>query len=117
MPDLLGELAASTVAVAAGGMTSLELAALGVPAILIPSRASEERMTGRLDSLGCAMMLPRTELARLPDLLTRLIGDGALRATMAEKGRAAVDFDGANRLSQALLADFGSWQQQAQRSV
>ena len=102
--DLHGLFTVGDLAVAAGGLTALELAALGVPAVLVPTRESEEIITGRLHDAGCAVMLSRADIARLPDVIGNLLQNDGKREGMAARGPAVVDFGGAARIAEAMIA-------------
>jgi UDP-N-acetylglucosamine--N-acetylmuramyl-(pentapeptide) pyrophosphoryl-undecaprenol N-acetylglucosamine transferase len=108
----LGDLyaAASLVVGRAGAGTVTELAALGLPAILIPlpgARGDEQTANARvLADAGAAVLLPETALTgdRLVTEVTALLGDPERRQTMAARARALATPDAAERLVDLTLA-------------
>jgi UDP-N-acetylglucosamine--N-acetylmuramyl-(pentapeptide) pyrophosphoryl-undecaprenol N-acetylglucosamine transferase len=107
----LGDLyaASSLVIGRAGAGTVTELAALGLPAILIPlpgARGDEQTANARvLADTGAAVLLPETELT--PERLVRevadLLADPGRRETMAAHARALATPDAAERLVDLVL--------------
>jgi UDP-N-acetylglucosamine--N-acetylmuramyl-(pentapeptide) pyrophosphoryl-undecaprenol N-acetylglucosamine transferase len=87
-----------------------ELAALGLPAILVPlpgARGDEQTANARvLTDAGAAVLLPEADLT--PDRLVRevsaLLGDPERRRTMAAHARALATPDAAERLVDLVLA-------------
>ena len=108
----LGDLyaAASLVVSRAGAGTVTELAALGLPAILIPlpgARGDEQTANARvLADAGAAVLLPEAALTgdRLVTEVTALLGDPGRRQTMAARARALATPDAAERLVDLVLA-------------
>ena len=94
----------------AGAGTVTELAALGLPAILVPlpgTRGDEQTANARvLADAGAAVLLPEADLT--PDRLVRevsaLLGDPERRRTMAAHARALATPDAAERLVDLVLA-------------
>lgn len=74
----------------AGAMTTAELAAWGIPAILVPlPTAAADHQTANARAIaaaGAARMIPQSELTpqALADAVTALAGDGALLGTMRD---------------------------------
>jgi UDP-N-acetylglucosamine--N-acetylmuramyl-(pentapeptide) pyrophosphoryl-undecaprenol N-acetylglucosamine transferase len=107
----LGDLyaAASLVVGRAGAGTVTELAALGLPAILIPlpgTRGDEQTANARvLTDAGAAVLLPESDLTpdRLVREVTALVGDPDRRRTMAERARALATPAAAERLVDLVL--------------
>jgi UDP-N-acetylglucosamine:LPS N-acetylglucosamine transferase len=101
--DLL--LAAADVAVTRAGGGVAELAALGVPAVLVPlpiATRDHQTANGRfLVDAGGAILVPDDELTtdRLETEITRILDDPALRAWMAAAMRACAHLDAADRVA------------------
>ncbi|OIP09413.1 MAG: undecaprenyldiphospho-muramoylpentapeptide beta-N-acetylglucosaminyltransferase [Betaproteobacteria bacterium CG2_30_68_42] len=99
--------AADLVISRAGALTIAELAAAGLPAVLVPfPHAVDDHQTGNarfLDRVGAAFLLPQAELspASLAALLSGL--DRARLAQMAEKARALARPDAAGAVAQACM--------------
>jgi UDP-N-acetylglucosamine--N-acetylmuramyl-(pentapeptide) pyrophosphoryl-undecaprenol N-acetylglucosamine transferase len=108
--DMGAAYAAADLAVArAGAMTCSELAATGLPAVLVPyPYAADDHQRRNADTLvaaGAAAMILDRELdgARLAEALAALAGDPARRATMAERARALGRPDAAARVAEECL--------------
>lgn len=93
--DMPTVLAAADLAVCrAGSSTCFELAAVGLPAILVPSpfvTADQQTQNARpLVAAGGAVLVPDAELdaARLADEVDRVLGDDVRRASMSAAARA-----------------------------
>lgn len=103
LPQLM---AAADVAVSASGMAATELAALGVPAVLL-ALAENQRANGEgARRLGTALYLGpyrRVSEVALAGAVSRLLKDAAMRGRLSAAGRAALDGRGAERLADALL--------------
>jgi UDP-N-acetylglucosamine--N-acetylmuramyl-(pentapeptide) pyrophosphoryl-undecaprenol N-acetylglucosamine transferase len=108
----LGDLyAATSLVVGRGGAgTVAELAALGVPAILIPlpgARGDEQTANARmLAGAGAAVLLPERELTpeRLVGEVRALLAEPARLRAMAERARRLATPDAAGRLVDLVLA-------------
>ena len=108
----LGDLyaAASLVVGRAGAGTVTELAALGLPAILVPlpgARGDEQTANARvLADAGAAVLLPERELTpeRLVGEVRALLAEPARLRTMAERARSLATPDAAERLVDLVLA-------------
>lgn len=100
-PDALPEaLAGASVVVCAAGVTALEAASLGAPAVLV-TLADNQVPGGRaIDAAGAALLLG--DLAqvqgKIPAAVAALLHDDARLAAMAACGRALVDGRGAKRV-------------------
>ena len=107
LPDLYA--ATDLVVGRAGAGTVTELAALGLPAILIPlpgARGDEQTANARvLAEAGAAILLPERELTgtRLVDLVRELCADPARRRAMAAAARGLAVPDAARRLVDLVL--------------
>jgi UDP-N-acetylglucosamine--N-acetylmuramyl-(pentapeptide) pyrophosphoryl-undecaprenol N-acetylglucosamine transferase len=108
----LGDLyaAANLVVGRAGAGTVTELAALGLPAILVPlpgARGDEQTANARvLADAGAAVLLPETQLTaeRLVHEVSALLADQGRLRTMAARARALATPDAAERLVDLVLA-------------
>jgi UDP-N-acetylglucosamine--N-acetylmuramyl-(pentapeptide) pyrophosphoryl-undecaprenol N-acetylglucosamine transferase len=110
--DELGDLYAGTSLVVgrAGAGTVTELAALGIPAILVPlpgARGDEQTANARvLADAGAAVLLPESELTpeRLVAEVRALLGEPRRLRTMSERARSLATSDAAERLVDLVLA-------------
>jgi UDP-N-acetylglucosamine--N-acetylmuramyl-(pentapeptide) pyrophosphoryl-undecaprenol N-acetylglucosamine transferase len=79
--DFAGALAAADLVVARAGGSVWEVAAAGVPAVLVPSpnvTADHQTKNARyFESRGAAVVVPEHELARMPAVVRSLLGDRA----------------------------------------
>lgn len=106
--DVPALLAGVDLAVAAAGSTCLELAFMGVPALLVTTSPNQVPVAAKLDSLQVAVDLgdaSKLDDASLPDRIAALLADGPKRAAMAARGRALVDGRGAGRVTDAILEE------------
>lgn len=106
-PDPAGLMAAATVALSAAGSTCLELAHLGVPAVLLVLADNQACNAAGLERAGCAVSLgdvARLSGHELRETLTALLADPARRARMGAVGRALVDGGGAARVAAQVIA-------------
>ncbi|MGD8278628.1 MAG: undecaprenyldiphospho-muramoylpentapeptide beta-N-acetylglucosaminyltransferase [Gemmatimonadota bacterium] len=93
----------------AGAMTTAELLAAGVPALLVPlPTAAADHQTRNAEALaeaGAAVCVPESALTpeRLWTELVALIGDGARRERMAASARERARPDAARDIARALL--------------
>jgi UDP-N-acetylglucosamine--N-acetylmuramyl-(pentapeptide) pyrophosphoryl-undecaprenol N-acetylglucosamine transferase len=108
LPDLYA--ATSVVVGRAGAGTVTELAALGLPAILVPlpgARGDEQTANARvLADAGAAVLLPERELTpeRLVGELEALLGEPARLRAMGERARALATPDAAAHLVDLIVA-------------
>jgi len=95
--------AADVVVGRAGATTVAEVAAIGLPSILVPwPGAAEDHQTANarwLADRGAAVLLPEPDLARLPDELERLRADTGARAALGAAARAAGHRDAADAVA------------------
>jgi UDP-2,4-diacetamido-2,4,6-trideoxy-beta-L-altropyranose hydrolase len=108
VPDMAELMAWADVAVAAAGSTSLELAFMGLPALLVTIADNQEPLAKCLAALGSASDLGRAELldeAKLAEELQALAKSRTAREAMASAGRNLVDGYGASRVVQRLLGE------------
>jgi spore coat polysaccharide biosynthesis predicted glycosyltransferase SpsG len=101
LPDLL---ARADAAVTLGSDTSLELACVGTPTVLMEEAPHERRQARRLARAGCGIFVGSKREATPSRLLAALgrLDDPAARARMSRAGRALVDGRGAERLAAIL---------------
>jgi UDP-N-acetylglucosamine--N-acetylmuramyl-(pentapeptide) pyrophosphoryl-undecaprenol N-acetylglucosamine transferase len=97
----------------AGALTVSELAAAGVPAVLVPYPFAvddhQTRNAAFLAEAGAGVLLPQTELpARLGAILTDLLGDPAGLRHMADAARALARPDAARRVADVCEEAAGS---------
>ena len=99
-------MAAVDLALCAGGTTSLEMAALGVPMVLVTVADNQEPGAAALDHAECARLAGRGVGALGPatKILDDLIRDSAAREDMSRAGTALVDGRGAERIAEAMHA-------------
>jgi UDP-N-acetylglucosamine--N-acetylmuramyl-(pentapeptide) pyrophosphoryl-undecaprenol N-acetylglucosamine transferase len=101
--------AADVVLARAGAMTLAELAAWGLPSILIPlPTAAADHQTANAVAFakaGAAIHLPESALTaeRLAEAIHRVLGDVGRRGTMAAAARARGRPDAANAIAERLL--------------
>lgn len=108
--DLVPLLRPATVALAAAGSTTWELARLGVPSLLLTVAPNQQPIAQAAEKAGIAWTLGEVGdldsgmLARvLTDALTELLGDPSAQATMRAAGPPLVDGGGAQRVVESLL--------------
>jgi UDP-2,4-diacetamido-2,4,6-trideoxy-beta-L-altropyranose hydrolase len=106
-PDPAGLMAAATVALSAAGSTCLELAHLGVPAVLLVLADNQAGNAAGLARVGCAVSLGDAAQLSGPELrktLGTLLADRDRRGRMAALGRELVDGAGAARAAAEVVA-------------
>jgi len=99
---------AADVAFARAGGSVWELAAAGLPAVLVPGAFAtgdhQVKNAGWFERAGGAAVVPEGEVARAPGLVAELLGDGARLAEMAEAMRAAARPDAAEVIADELVS-------------
>ncbi len=103
--DMAACMAWADLAVAAAGSTALELAALGVPTILLVLAANQAPGAAALAAAGAALDLGPQEAVSVDDLraaVEGLLPDAPRRAALSERARRLVDGRGASRVVAAL---------------
>lgn len=99
--------AAADLALSAGGQTTYELAAAGVPALLVATAANQRAQVRAWVERGAAREGPGPDspeaAGRLEELLAALAADRPARRSMAEAGRGLVDGRGAERVADEML--------------
>ena len=89
-------------AVGAGGTTSWERCALGVPTVIVRVARNQDTSTRRLARAGAAIdagPLDGMDVTGLANLIRRLADDAATRQAMSDRGRDLVDGRGVERLA------------------
>lgn len=100
--EIVPLMAGADTALCAGGTTSLELAFLGVPLVLLTISANQEPGARALAESGAALRVETLqEAARL---VSEVMADGRRRAVMAAAARRLVDGRGAERVVAAMRA-------------
>jgi UDP-N-acetylglucosamine--N-acetylmuramyl-(pentapeptide) pyrophosphoryl-undecaprenol N-acetylglucosamine transferase len=98
---------ACDLAIMRSGSTVWELAAAGVPAILVPypfATADHQTLNARyFERGGGAIVVPETELGRAPELARSLLDDPARLSRMAERIRALARPDAARAIAEELI--------------
>ena len=105
VPKMAEHLAWADVAIAASGTTAIELAFMGVPALLVVTAENQSPIAAKFEQLGAARDLgwvSQLSPARIRDELRDLLCSQQARATMAERGQRLVDGEGAERVAVAL---------------
>jgi UDP-2,4-diacetamido-2,4,6-trideoxy-beta-L-altropyranose hydrolase len=105
--DMAGLMAQQDLAIGAGGMTGLERAALGLPALIVTLADNQRLAASALHASGAARLIgdvrePGWSEAMLPAL--EAISPPDIRIAMARAGLALVDGRGASRVAEALDA-------------
>ncbi len=110
VPDLSMSLMSADLVVTAGGRTAYELAALGIPALVVPTCAHETETARALAGEGTCLAVsgfePERVRAELGELL-RELADPGLRRGMSAAGRRLVDGRGGERVTREMLALLG----------
>lgn len=91
------------IAVTAGGQTTYELAALGVPAIAVCAAPNQERNIAALARVPTLESVPSGDADAVGAAAARLAADPARRARLAASGRERFDGAGAKRVARVLL--------------
>ena len=106
--DMHEYLAGFNLAVLSFGVTAYSAATLGIPSLLIGHDDSGTAAAETFSELyGCAVSLGHQgdlDVSRLLGEVEKLISDGKHRMEMSERGRAAVDGRGLERVTQILLS-------------
>jgi UDP-N-acetylglucosamine--N-acetylmuramyl-(pentapeptide) pyrophosphoryl-undecaprenol N-acetylglucosamine transferase len=98
---------AADVAVARAGGSVWELAAAGLPAVLVPGEFAtgghQRKNADWFARAGGAVVVPEADATRVPDLVESLLGDPTKLAAMAAAMRAAAKPDAAERIADELV--------------
>src|SRR5690348_15043073 len=99
---------ASDVALARAGGSVWELAAAGLPAVLVPGAFAtgnhQEKNARWFGNAGGAVVVPETEAIRAPELVEQLLGDSDRLAAMAAAMRAVAKPDAAEEIADELVS-------------
>jgi UDP-N-acetylglucosamine--N-acetylmuramyl-(pentapeptide) pyrophosphoryl-undecaprenol N-acetylglucosamine transferase len=100
-------LACADLALARSGASVFELAAAGLPAVLVPypyATADHQRRNAEyFAGAGGAVIVPDAELDQVPALVTQLLGDSARLAEMAQAMRSVARPDAAAVIAEELI--------------
>ena len=106
--DFAAALAAADLVLARAGGSVWEVAAAGVPAVLVPSpnvTADHQTKNARyFESAGGAVVVPEPEIARIAAVVGELLADDARLAEMGAAMRHAAKPDAANEIAEELIA-------------
>jgi UDP-N-acetylglucosamine--N-acetylmuramyl-(pentapeptide) pyrophosphoryl-undecaprenol N-acetylglucosamine transferase len=99
---------ASDLALTRSGSSVWELAAAALPAILVPyphATADHQTLNARyFERGGGAVVVPESELARVPELVRSLLGDAERLRAMSERMRALAKPDAAREIAEEVIA-------------
>ncbi|MEX2645600.1 MAG: UDP-N-acetylglucosamine--N-acetylmuramyl-(pentapeptide) pyrophosphoryl-undecaprenol N-acetylglucosamine transferase [Gaiellaceae bacterium] len=108
LPRLGAALGGAELALSRAGGSVWELAAAGLPAVLVPSpnvTADHQTKNARyFASTGGAVLVPESELGRVPELVRSLLGDAPRREHMAGSMRDTAKPDAARVIAEELIA-------------
>jgi UDP-N-acetylglucosamine--N-acetylmuramyl-(pentapeptide) pyrophosphoryl-undecaprenol N-acetylglucosamine transferase len=98
---------ASDLAVARAGGSVWELAAAGLPAVLIPGEFAtgghQRKNAEWFAQAGGAVVVPESDVARVPEVVSSLLADPERLAAMSAAMRAAAKPDAAERIADELV--------------
>lgn len=103
MPDRMAQ---ADLAICAGGTTVYELCLLQLPMLMLVMADNQEPVAQSLAEAGAGVNLGRAvtlDPSALAQQVTTLLGDAALRRSIAERGRQLVDGVGTDRVAMRLL--------------
>jgi UDP-N-acetylglucosamine--N-acetylmuramyl-(pentapeptide) pyrophosphoryl-undecaprenol N-acetylglucosamine transferase len=107
VPDFGAALAAADLVLARAGGSVWELAAAGLPAVLVPypfATADHQTTNARyFEQAGGAVLVPETELERLPELLRSLLADADRLKQMSEAMQRLARPDAADEIAEELI--------------
>jgi UDP-N-acetylglucosamine--N-acetylmuramyl-(pentapeptide) pyrophosphoryl-undecaprenol N-acetylglucosamine transferase len=108
LPTLGAAYGAADLALSRAGGSVWELAAAGLPAVLVPSpnvTADHQTKNARyFEAAGGAIRVPESDLGNVPELVRSLLGDRGRRALMAGSMREAAKPDAARVIATELIA-------------
>ncbi len=118
--DFAELMAAADLFIGAGGGTSWERAALGLPTLCIAVAENQQANAERLAAAGAHLYLgpcQAVDVGHLKQAVEDVLGDVDLRRSLAERSRSLVDGQGARRFASALLGESFLVSQQRQGPV
>lgn len=101
------ELSKSDLVITSGGITKYEVAALGVPAVIIPPSEKQVENFKKFEKRGSCICLEQEELKntrKLGEIMERFESDPSFSKKMSKKGRKLVDGKGVERLIRKILS-------------
>ena len=105
-PEIARRMSEAELALIAGGMTTFEVASMGVPALILQIADNQALNARAWDELGSANFLGNLEEMHEDDLRQRvqmLVGDAERRLSMSQAGKSLVDGLGGRRVAHILL--------------
>ena len=106
--DFAGALAAADLVLGRSGGAVWEFAAAGKPAVLVPSpnvtNDHQTKNARHFEAAGGAMVVPESEIARVPGVVRALLVDDARLAGMAEAMRRAAKPGAADEIAEELVS-------------
>jgi UDP-N-acetylglucosamine--N-acetylmuramyl-(pentapeptide) pyrophosphoryl-undecaprenol N-acetylglucosamine transferase len=107
IPDIGAAYGAADVAVARAGGSVWELAAAGLPAVLVPgdfaTGGHQEKNARWFESAGGAVVVRESEVRRVPETVAELLADPHRLRAMSDAMRAAAKPDAAERIADELV--------------
>ena len=103
--DMSALMADSDLAISAAGSTSLELAYLGVPMVLVPIADNQVAIAASFADAGAALVVDKDAVTLdegLVDAIASLASQPELMASLSDQARGLVDGDGVVRVAAAL---------------
>jgi UDP-2,4-diacetamido-2,4,6-trideoxy-beta-L-altropyranose hydrolase len=105
--DMAGLIASADIGIGAGGVSTWERAALGLPSISLILADNQRQLALDLDRMGAVLAVEAwgKEVSKaLPAAFARLASDGRLRSRLSETSASLCDGQGAGRVADAVLA-------------
>jgi len=105
-PEIARRMNEADLALIAGGMTTFEVASMGLPAIILQIADNQALNSRAWDELGAAKFMGSLENVKGDDLrqsVQLLIEDSAQRRSMSEVGKSLVDGLGSKRVANILM--------------
>jgi UDP-2,4-diacetamido-2,4,6-trideoxy-beta-L-altropyranose hydrolase len=108
LPSLAGLIARADLAIGAGGATTWERACLGLPCLVAPIAANQQRGAEALEQESCLVLLGNDTFCQcLRESLLRLIADSSWLLLASVKSAKLVDGLGAKMLSEQVISKSG----------